>query len=80
MEIGANEDWIAKLRAACAARRSADFVIIVRTDSRAVAGFAEAVARANATLEAGATSPSWKRRSPWRKWPQCRRWCAAPAC
>lgn len=53
-EIVPREDWIAKLRAACAARRSADFVVIARTDSRAVAGFEEAVARANAALEAGA--------------------------
>jgi 2-methylisocitrate lyase-like PEP mutase family enzyme len=53
-EIVPREDWIAKLRAACAARRSPDFVVIARTDSRAVAGFEEAVARANAALEAGA--------------------------
>ncbi len=53
-EIVPREDWIAKLRAACAARRDADFVVIARTDSRAMAGFEEAVARANAALEAGA--------------------------
>src|SRR6202012_5565200 len=48
------EDWFAKIRAACAARRTADFMIIARTDSRAVAGFDEAVARANGALAAGA--------------------------
>ncbi|HEV2301286.1 MAG TPA: isocitrate lyase/PEP mutase family protein [Stellaceae bacterium] len=48
------EDWLAKIRAAAAARRNADFGIIARTDARAVAGFDEAVARANAALAAGA--------------------------
>src|SRR4051812_15133268 len=31
------EDWLAKIRAAASARRSMDFLIIARTDSRAVA-------------------------------------------
>ena len=53
-EIVPREDWLAKLRAACAARRDKDFLIIARTDARAVAGFEEATARANAALEAGA--------------------------
>ncbi len=53
-EIVPREDWLAKLRAACAARRSAEFVVIARTDARAVAGFEEAVVRANAALEVGA--------------------------
>ncbi|MBV8506271.1 MAG: isocitrate lyase/PEP mutase family protein, partial [Alphaproteobacteria bacterium] len=48
------EDYIAKIRAAAAARRDRDFMIIARTDSRAVAGLDEAVARANAALAAGA--------------------------
>jgi len=48
------EDWLAKLRAAVAARRNPYFTIIARTDSRAVAGFDEAIARANAALAAGA--------------------------
>jgi 2-methylisocitrate lyase-like PEP mutase family enzyme len=52
-EIVPREDWLAKLRAAVAARRSPDFMIIARTDSRAVAGFDEAIARANAAVEAG---------------------------
>lgn len=48
------EDYFAKIRAAAAARRSPDFTIIARTDSRAVAGFDEAIARANGALAAGA--------------------------
>ena len=48
------EDWLAKIRAAASARRSADFTVIARTDSRAVAGFDEAIARANAAITAGA--------------------------
>ena len=53
-EITSREDWIAKIRAAAAARRSRDFTIIARTDSRAVAGFDEAVARARLALANGA--------------------------
>ena len=48
------EDYIAKIRAAAAARRDQDFMIIARTDSRAVAGLDEAIGRANAALAAGA--------------------------
>ncbi len=48
------EDYIAKIRAAAAARRDQDFMIIARTNSRAVAGLDEAIARANAALAAGA--------------------------
>jgi 2-methylisocitrate lyase-like PEP mutase family enzyme len=53
-EIVPCEDWLAKIRAAAAARRDPDFVLIARTDARAVAGLDEAVARANAALAAGA--------------------------
>jgi 2-methylisocitrate lyase-like PEP mutase family enzyme len=53
-EIVPREDWLAKIRAAAAARREMHFVIIARTDSRAVIGFEEAIARANAALDAGA--------------------------
>ncbi len=53
-EIVPREDWLAKIRAAASARRDPDFMVIARTDSRAVAGFDEAVARANAALAAGA--------------------------
>ncbi len=53
-EIIPTAQFISKIRAAVAARRDPDFLIIARTDSRAVAGFEEAVARANAALAAGA--------------------------
>ncbi len=53
-EIVPREDWIAKIRAAVDARRDPDFVVIARTDSRAVIGFEEAVSRSNAALDAGA--------------------------
>jgi 2-methylisocitrate lyase-like PEP mutase family enzyme len=48
------DEYLAKIRAAAAARRNPDLVIIARTDSRAVLGFDEAIRRANAALEAGA--------------------------
>jgi methylisocitrate lyase len=44
----------AKVRAAAAARRDPDFVIIARTDARGVTGFDDAVRRARLYLEAGA--------------------------
>jgi len=53
-EIVPRDDYIAKIRAAVAAKRDADFMIIARTDARAVAGLEEALARANAALAAGA--------------------------
>jgi 2-methylisocitrate lyase-like PEP mutase family enzyme len=53
-EIIGLDDYVAKIRAASQARHSPDFVIIARTDARAVAGFDEAIARANAALAAGA--------------------------
>jgi methylisocitrate lyase len=48
------ETMAAKIRAAVAARRSGDFVIIARTDARGVAGLDEAVRRAHLYLQAGA--------------------------
>jgi 2-methylisocitrate lyase-like PEP mutase family enzyme len=53
-EIVPREDWLAKIRAATFARRDPDFLVIARTDARAVAGLDEAVARANAALACGA--------------------------
>jgi len=53
-EVVSREDYLAKIRAAVAARRSRDFIIIARTDARAVLGFEEAIWRANAALDAGA--------------------------
>lgn len=48
------EEMAAKVRAAVAARRDADFVIIARTDARGVNGFDDAVRRAKLYLQAGA--------------------------
>jgi 2-methylisocitrate lyase-like PEP mutase family enzyme len=48
------DDYVAKIRAAASARVDRAFLIIARTDSRAVLGFEEAIRRANAALEAGA--------------------------
>lgn len=48
------EAMAAKIRAAAAARRDPDFVLIARTDARGVAGFDDAVRRATLYLAAGA--------------------------
>ena len=48
------EEYLAKIQAAVAARRDPDFLIIARTDSRAVLGIDEAIRRANAALAVGA--------------------------
>ncbi len=47
-------DYLAKIKAAAAARQDKNFMIIARTDTRAKMGLEEAVRRANAALEAGA--------------------------
>src|ERR1700747_2839458 len=48
------DEYLAKIRAAAAARSNPDFLLIARPDSRAVIGFEEAVTRMNAALKAGA--------------------------
>ncbi|MFM8272893.1 MAG: methylisocitrate lyase [Gemmata sp.] len=48
------EAMVAKVRAACVARRNKDFVIIARTDAKGVHGFDDAVRRARMYLDAGA--------------------------
>jgi 2-methylisocitrate lyase-like PEP mutase family enzyme len=53
-ELISLEDYSAKIRAAVAAKRNREFQVIARTDSRAGAGFEEAVRRSNAALAAGA--------------------------
>lgn len=53
-EIIPLDEYLPKIRAAAAARKSKDFAIIARTDSRARLGFEEAVRRGNAALSAGA--------------------------
>ena len=47
-------DMIPKVKAACDARRSQDFVIIARTDALAVNGWDDVIRRARAYREAGA--------------------------
>jgi 2-methylisocitrate lyase-like PEP mutase family enzyme len=53
-EVVSRTEFLAKIRAAVAARASTHFKIIARTDARAVLGFDEAIWRANAALDAGA--------------------------
>ena len=53
-EVVARDEFVAKIRAAAAARRNPDFVLIARTDARAVLGLEEALWRVNAALAAGA--------------------------
>jgi 2-methylisocitrate lyase-like PEP mutase family enzyme len=53
-EVVALEEGAAKIRAAVRARASRDFLIIARTDARAVLGLDEALRRADAYLGAGA--------------------------
>ncbi len=53
-ELVSREEFVAKVRAAVAARMDPDFLIIARTDARGVVGLDEAVQRANAALDAGA--------------------------
>ena len=53
-EIVPLAEYVAKIRAAAAARMDPDFVIIARTDANAVTGFEDAIARANAALANGA--------------------------
>ena len=48
------EEFVSKIRAAVEARRTKEFVIIARTDSRAMMDLDEAIWRANAALNAGA--------------------------
>src|SRR5436190_9821 len=48
------DEYLAKVRAAVAARNNPDFLIVARTDSRAMLGLEEAIRRANAALQAGA--------------------------
>jgi methylisocitrate lyase len=47
-------EMVAKVRAACAARRDSDFIIVARTDARGVEGLEAAVTRAKAYADAGA--------------------------
>ena len=53
-EVVSRDEFISKIRAAVAARRNPDFLLIARTDARAVLDLDEALWRANAALAAGA--------------------------
>src|SRR4051812_35295065 len=53
-ELVGREDYVTKIRAAAAAKRTPDFTVIARTDARAVAGFEEAITRAQLALANGA--------------------------
>lgn len=53
-ELITKKEMVSKVKAAVHARRSEEFVIIARTDARAVNGFDDAVERALAYAEAGA--------------------------
>jgi methylisocitrate lyase len=53
-ELISKEEMVSKVKAAAYARRSEDFIIIARTDARAVNGFDDAMERALAYREAGA--------------------------
>jgi 2-methylisocitrate lyase-like PEP mutase family enzyme len=53
-EVVSREEFVSKIRAAVEARRSPDFLIIARSDARAMLSLDEAIARVNAALEAGA--------------------------
>jgi len=48
------EEFVQKIKAAVDARQNPDFLIIARTDARAVQGYDEAIRRANLYIEAGA--------------------------
>ena len=48
------EEMVVKVKAACAARRNRDFVIVARTDARAIHGLPEAIGRGRAYAAAGA--------------------------
>src|SRR4051812_14327513 len=53
-EIGPADEMVGKIKSAVRARTDADFLIIARTDARAVEGFDAAVERAKKYLHAGA--------------------------
>jgi len=53
-KLVAQDEMVSKVRAAVAARRDPDFVIIARTDARGVTGMIDAVERALAYRKAGA--------------------------
>lgn len=53
-ELVSVDEFVAKIRAALAARTDPDFVVIARTDANGVTGLDDAISRVNAALAAGA--------------------------
>ncbi|CAN7323459.1 isocitrate lyase/PEP mutase family protein [Variovorax sp. LjRoot178] len=53
-EVVSRAEFVSKIRAAVDARRTKEFVIIARTDARAMLSLDEAIWRGNAALDAGA--------------------------
>ncbi|WP_176666196.1 oxaloacetate decarboxylase [Variovorax sp. SG517] len=53
-EVVTRDEFVSKIRAAVEARRSNEFLIIARTDARAMLGLDEAIDRANAAIDVGA--------------------------
>jgi methylisocitrate lyase len=53
-QVVSQDEMLGKIRAAVDARQDPDFVLIVRTDARAVLGLDEAIKRAKAYVKAGA--------------------------
>jgi len=53
-EVVSRAEFVSKIRAAVQARRTPEFLVIARTDSRAMMSLDEAIWRGNAALEAGA--------------------------
>ena len=53
-DVVGRAEYLSLIRAAVAARRSPDFILVARTDAVAVHGLDEAIARANGALELGA--------------------------
>lgn len=53
-QVVARAEFVSRIRAAVEARSSGEFLIIARTDARAMLGLDEAIARANAALDVGA--------------------------
>lgn len=53
-QVISSDEMVQKIHAAADARKDSDFIIIARTDARAILGFDEAIERASRYLEAGA--------------------------
>ncbi len=53
-EVVGQREFLQKIEAACDARQDDDFVIIARTDARAVLGLDKAIARGKGSVKAGA--------------------------